>query len=287
MPNVAQLSSSAPSRGSPILARRLRWAPWVTTLAVFVFLWAACRWLDLRLGRPDFLSGYVLAGLTTSMFLLPLRKKLLVLPLGRVAHWQKLHQYVGTLACLVFVLHAGWPIHGTLEICLASLFLLHALSGFALWYLNTTTPRKLSIFGQEILANEIPRARQQVLEQAHQVAMQAAGRVESHVLAEFYMQRLAKFFQLRRSLVYTFFPNGRLRRYFLDALKQQDRYLDVSGRELRERLCELVQEKDDLDFRDALHKRLQWWNISHSGMTALFVLLMVTHIWLAHRFHGT
>ncbi len=266
------------------LVRRL--APWAMTALAIWLVWKGMEIAENRLGRSDFASGYTLAAACTLLFLLSARKKLLVLPLGRVSFWLQAHQYFGVFALAIFFLHVGWPIRGWMESVLASVFLFISGSGLLGWYLNRTTPKKLSVIGHEFILEDIPGIRQQLAERAYAIAIAAAGRLESTALAEHYGKYLVPFFQGKRSLSYALIPTGRLRRQHLENLERLDRYLNSEGRASRNQMSALVQAKDDLDFQLALQRRLRTWVIFHVMFVWFFVFLSIVHGVLAHRFHG-
>ncbi len=165
-------------------------------------------------------------------------------------------------------------------------FLVHSGSGLLGWYLNRTTPKKLSVIGHEFILEDIPGIRQQLAERAYAIAIAAAGRLESTALAEHYGKYLVPFFQGKRSLSYALIPTGRLRRQHLENLERLDRYLNSEGRASRNQMSALVQAKDDLDFQLALQRRLRTWVIFHVMFVWFFVFLSIVHGVLAHRFHG-
>ena len=258
----------------------------VFTAAALLTAWEGNRWLDDHLERSDFYTGYILVVAVGMLFLLSIRKKLLVLNLGPVSGWLQAHQYIGVFALGIFVMHCGWPIYGIMETILASTFLFISGSGLITWYLNRTIPKKLRVAGKAHILEETPAIRNQLAQRAYAVAITAAGRAESASLAEHYGNQLVAFFQQPRSLAYLLVPTGRIRRSHLDSLERLDRYLGPNGRTARQEMSQLVQEKDDLDFQEAMQKRLRIWKSLHTTMLWLFAILVAIHVVLAHRFHG-
>ncbi len=257
----------------------------VTSIALLA-AWQGDRWFDDHLQRPDFYSGYMLLAATLLLFLLAVRKKLIVLRLGPVSGWLQMHQYAGIFALGVFVLHTGWPIQGRMETVLAACFLFISFSGLVTWYLNRTVPKRMRVAGPAHILEDSPNLRNRLAQQAYAVALTAAARAESASLAEHYTSRLVAFFQQPRSLAYVLIPNGRMRRLHLDSLERLDRYLGPDGRKARIEMSQLVQAKDDLDFQDAMQKRLRLWKSLHTSMLWFFGFLVAVHVILAHRFHG-
>jgi hypothetical protein len=268
------------------IARKSKVLAWTVTFAAIFLVGYSARASEHSLGRPDFLTGYTLAGVCLLLLLLGIRKRLIALPVGRVAFWAKAHNYIGIFGLATFCFHVRWPILGLMEQVLATLFLVISGSGILGWYLNRTTPKKLLITGKDILYDDIPREQQLLSERAYALAIEVAGKLESATLAEYYSAKLASYFQKPRSFAYALAPSGRVRRNHIDQLAQLDRYLDADGRNARSRMCDLVQSKDDLDFAKAMQQRLRYWVVLHVSFLWLFIFLAAAHVWLAHRFHG-
>jgi hypothetical protein len=140
--------------------------------------------------------------------------------------------------------------------------------------------------GPAILRDDIAGLRRRIAERAYTIALMAAGKMESATLAEHYVQRLQAFFMRRRSLAYCIAPNGYQRRELLHDLDQMLRYLGPEGRSSQATLCELVREKDDLDFQWAMQNRLRGWVILHVSLVWSFFVLIACHVYMVHRFHG-
>ncbi len=259
----------------------------VATAIAILFAFGLQRWFQSNLGRPDFSSGYMLFGASLGLMLLSMRKRLLVLPLGAVAIWQQVHQYLGMFAVASYLMHAGLAVHGVFEITLSILFWTISLSGILGWFINYSTPKRMAAAGPAVLRDDIGLIQRQISERAYTIALRAAGKLESATLAEHYVQRLQSFFQGRRSLAYCLVPNGRQRREILHDLDQMVRYLGPDGRSSQTTLSQLVREKDDLDFQWAMQNRLRGWVILHVALVWSFFILVACHVYMVHRFHGT
>jgi len=268
-----------------ITSRTLR-AIAVTAVAVLLAIFVQ-RWFEKNLGRTDFFSGFTLLASCAGLMLLSMRKRLLVLPLGSVAIWQQIHQYLGLFAVASFLMHAGFRVHGVFEIALTLLFWTISLSGILGWYINYSTPKRMVAAGPAVLRDDIAMLRKQIAERAYSIALRCAGKLESATLAEHYLRRLQTFFQRRRSLAYCLVPNGRQRRELQHDLDQMVRYLGPEGRSSQATLSRLVEEKDDLDFQWAMQNRLRGWVIVHVSLVWSFFILVAFHVYMVYNFHGT
>jgi len=258
----------------------------VTMLAILVAIVLRQRF-ETNLGRPDFFSGYMLATACAGLMLLSMRKRLLVLPLGSVAIWQQIHQYLGLFAVASYLMHANLLVQGLFEITLAVLFWTISFSGILGWYINYSTPKRLVAAGPAVLRDDISSLRRRIAERAYSIALMAAGKLESSTLAEHYVQRLQAFFLKRRSLAYCLVPNGRQRRELLHDLDQMVRYLGPDGRSSQATLCQLVREKDDLDFQWAMQNRLRGWVIVHVSLVWAFLIQNPSPFFKVNASHET
>ncbi|MCY2974493.1 MAG: hypothetical protein NTW52_07470 [Planctomycetota bacterium] len=258
----------------------------VVTCGAVAIMLIIYQWIDKQLGRTDYYTGFTLLAASIGLMTLSMRKKLIVLPLGSVAVWQQVHQYLGLFAVATFMMHAGFPVHGILETALSVIFVLISLSGSVGWYINKTTPRKLLAAGQAVLREDIATMRRSIAQQAYHIALTAAGKIESATLADHYTQRLSDFFSRRRSIAYCLVPTGRSRRELLHGLEKVSRHLGPEGRSCKQTLSELVIAKDDLDFQWAMQIRLRSWVIFHVSLVWSFFILVAYHIYLVYRYKG-
>lgn len=237
-----------------------------------------------RMGNESFATGYALLAICTLLMLLPLRKRLISKPLGRLAIWQRTHHYLGMLSIAVYLIHAGPTTNGGLETALAITFWGIALSGIVGWYVNRTSPRLLRAAGAHVLREDIPIQKKQLCERAYQIALAAAGNSETASLADHYQSELSEFLFRPRSILYRLFPTGTKRRALLESLESVDRYLNDDGRQQRKEMSSLVTLKDNLDFQSAIQTRIRLWAYSHTLLIGAFLVFTIAHVLLAHQY---
>lgn len=257
----------------------------VTLIAVALTV-LAIRQADRTLGDPTMVSGWSLLAAVVSLYLLGIRKKLVGRPLGRVAVWMQLHVYTGAFACVVFLLHIGWPVQGVFEQCLAAAFCFVSVTGIFLTYLSRNTPRRLAAISQDRHLAQIPALQNGVAADAHGLALQSTSHGEGATLAEYYQRRLLPYFRTPRGFLYCIVPNGVRRRQLLRELGDLDRYLGDAGRGNAAQLATAVKVKDDLDYQYALQYRLKLFFMLHVSLTWSLALLIAVHVALVLRFQG-
>ena len=236
------------------------------------------------LGNEAFVTGYALVMICGLLMLLGVRKRLVTVPLGRIAIWQRAHHYLGLLCVAAYVLHANLIVNGWLESILAMTFWAISLSGFLAWYVNKSAPRLLRAAGDRVLRQDIPERIRAIHSQAYQLALKAAGRSDTAALADHFGIVLNRFMSTRRGLVYRFMPSGTLRRRLTADLENLDRYLSEEGQSLRRDLSVLLQAKDNLDFQSAIQNRVRFFAAMHAWLLGGFLVLTFAHALLAHRF---
>lgn len=256
------------------------------TLIAIAILFVVVEWMDRSLLHSSFLTGYILIG---SLFLLAgfgIRKRLpMIGGIGSAAFWMQMHIYVGLASFAMFAAHVAFRVpDGMMESILALLYLFVFFSGIYGIYATRTIPRKLTSVGEEVIFERIPTFKRELARHAQTIVLNACQRTP--VLANFYANRLSRFFEGRRSLVYMLVPTGRTRRQLIAEIEELDRFLAVEDRDISRELSMMVRKKDDLDYHTVMQGRLKTWLFAHIGMTYSLLIFSVVHGVLAHAFGG-
>jgi len=266
-------------------SRRLRNAALTLAALLAVFWWT--RVSATGLGRPDFITGYLLYAALVFLAAYNLHKKLPVLPWTTSAGWLQAHIYVGMATAVVLGLHVGWRIpSGPLDVTLALLFAATFASGVVGLYWTRTIPPKLARVSEEFIYERIPLLRSHVHQRAEQVVLETVRATGTSTLADFFAQRLQGYFEKPRGWGYFLRPSSRLRRVLLAELTETTRYLSEPELEASEKLFSLVRRRDDLDFHHAMQWRLKMWLFVHLGLTYPLLIMGGLHGLLAHLFGG-
>ena len=264
-------------------ARRSRRLALVVVIAALLAILVALQQSGLQ--RASFTTGYILFGSIVTLISLHWRKQAPSLPLGNISLWLQYHIYLGYLTIVVFGLHIGWRLPtGVFETALFVVFLAVASSGLYGLYVTRTVPRQLRLLPQEVVYEQIPVLQRQTIAAARQLIASTAG--ESTALIDFYKTRLSPFLEERRSLLYFLYPNSRRRRLLMAQLRELHRYLSEPLRNKCQKLEQLLERKDDLDFHAALQGRLKLWMFLHIGFSYSLLLLGAVHGVIAHAFQG-
>ena len=157
---------------------------------------------------------------------------------------------------------------------------------FALYglYATRTFPRKLTSLNEEVIYERIPAFRRELARHARTIVLEACQ--STPVLANFYVNRLSRFFETRRSLAYMVHPTGRTRRQLVAELEDLDRFLAGDDRRVSRELAIMVRKKDDLDYHRVMQGKLKMWLFVHIAMTYSLLIFAVVHGILAHAFSG-
>jgi hypothetical protein len=259
-----------------------------TITAVLIAL--VCYWVHRRsaeLEGSTFQTGYLLLALVGFLVSYNWRKKLPSLPLGSSSLWLQAHIYCGIGAIAVFLLHTGvrFP-NGILEITLYFLFVSVAASGLYGLKVTRSVPKRLTKLREQVLWERIPVLRIAVGRQAHGLILELVEIEPAPTIVDFYKHRLLPFFQRRRSPWYYAYPTSRLRNKIMAEMSALGRYYSTSEDAADSRLRRLVDQRDDLDYHDALQRKLKVWLFVHIGLTYALVALALFHAVMAHAFHG-
>ena len=242
---------------------------------------------DAALRDVAFMSGWILLAVILVLAFYRVRKAITVLPIGANSIWVQLHFVLGILAIALFGVHVGWrwPT-GSLEVTMAIIFILVALSGILGLFMSRTMPRRLTRRGEEVILERIPIFRRRLREEGEALVLQNAQDAKSSTLRDFYIERLHPFFAGRRNFfLHLMFSNREL--FTLQReLDNLERYLTPVELPVVAQLRELVQQKDDLDFHEALQTSLRAWLLAHVPLTYGLLLLIAAHLILVHAFAG-
>ncbi|QEG24110.1 hypothetical protein [Mariniblastus fucicola] len=256
------------------------------TVASIAMLAAIVMWMDRSLLHSSFLTGYVLIG---SLFLLAafgMRKRLpMIAGIGSASFWMQMHIYVGLGSFAVFAMHIAFRVpDGMLESILALLYLVVFFSGIYGIWATRSIPRKLTSVGEEVIFERIPAFKRHLARRAQTIVMESCE--STPVLANFYVNRLSKFFECRRGLGYMLIPTGRKRRHLIAEIEELDRFLAQEDRRVSRELAIMVRKKDDLDYHTAMQGRLKLWLFVHIAITWSLLIFSVVHGLLAHAYGG-
>ena len=281
-PNVNHQKSRTPR--SNLLGRRVRNV--VLLILALAAIATVVVWQRQNLMHSAFTTGYILLGSFLLLTAFSMRKRIpSIAQLGSAAFWMQVHIYVGLGTFVLFGLHVGWKIpNGQFELLLTMLYLIVAVSGVYGVYVTRTIPKKLTALNDEVIYERIPSFRVKLAAEARTLVLEACQ--HSDVLARFYRNRLAEYFERPRSLAYVANPNGRLRRQLMSEIDDLDRYLSSDQRSLSRQLSLMVKKKDDLDYHAAQQGRLKIWLFAHIGFTYSLLLLSILHGVMAHAFAG-
>lgn len=234
-----------------------------------------------------FFSGWCLFYVILVLAFYRIRKKITVLPLGANSVWFQLHLILGVLALVLFGVHVDWrwP-NGMFEVTMSIVFLLVSLSGILGLFLSQIIPHRLTRRGEEVILERIPIFRRRLQEEGERLVVKNAQEAKSSTIRDFYIERLQPFFSGRRNFFSHLMFSNRELFTLRRELENLERYLTTEEVPTVIRLRELVQQKDDLDFHDALQTSLRVWLLVHVPLTYGLLLLVIVHLILAAAFGG-
>ena len=268
------------------LAARL-WLSVAVTVLVGAVVVVADVVTSASLRDPRFLTGWILFGLMLALAAFNARKKLPFLPLGSAAGWLRFHVYAGWLSFVVFFLHVGLRLpQGPLEVSLAALYLLVALSGVAGLTISRVFPKRLSRNDDELIFERMPVLLKRLRDECDEQILESMAKVESTTVAEFYTSRVRPFLDRPRNLVQHLFEwksaHHAMRGHF-DVVR---RYLDEDEKKTLGWLYDHVRRKENLDYAYALQATLKIWLFVHVPLTYSMLLLTLVHVILVYAFTG-
>ena len=230
--------------------------------------WLTMRWLTGLVG----LFGVVV------VMTYPLRKQVYRRRAGALRYWMLLHVYVGALAGLILLLHAGNLSGGLLTTALYFAFDAVIASGLFGIASYIVAPRMMtSIEGEPLLIEDLVARRGELQQELDEIVKQTDGwlkeEIEERVIRKFsrfsFLMRQYK----RREPLTSLLANAR--RAFKERLTR------LATNEERQLLLRAVEAKVTMRRVDALiylHQSLRAWIVPHVISTSIMLALMVVHI---------
>jgi hypothetical protein len=140
----------------------------------------------------------------------------------------------------------------------------------------------LATRGGEVLYENIPALRHALRQEAETLALSGG----QSAIAEFYVQHLSEFFAGAKYFWAHLLDSRRPLNALVSELDELRRYLNESERATVEKLSELAQRKDGLDYHHALQATLKLWLFVHLPLTYSLMILSVLHVVLVFAFSG-
>jgi Fe-S-cluster-containing dehydrogenase component/CRP-like cAMP-binding protein len=233
----------------------------------------AGSWLTMR-----WVTGLVgLVGVAAVMTY-PLRKQVYRRRAGALRYWLLLHVYVGALAGVVLMLHAGSHAGGLLTTLLYLAFdvvIVSGLFGIASYIL---VPRIMtSIEGEPLLIEDLVARRGELQQELEELVQQSEGWLKEEI-----EERVVKRFNSVSFLMRQFMRRESLTALLADARKPfKERLTRLATNEERTRLQRAVETAVTMRRVDALiylHELLKVWIMPHVISTSIMLALMIVHV---------
>jgi len=233
----------------------------------------AGTWLTMR-----WVTGLVgLFGIAVVMTY-PLRKQVYRRRAGALRYWMLMHVYIGALAGLVLMLHAGSHTGGLLTTSLYIAFDVVIISGLFGIASYVIAPRILtSIEGEPLLIEDLVARHAELRQELDEILKQSEGWLKEEI-----EERVVKKFSRFSFLMRQFMRREQLTGLLANARRAfKERLTRLATNEERTLLLRAVETTVTLRRVDALiylHKILKLWIAPHVISTSVMLALMVVHI---------
>jgi hypothetical protein len=240
---------------------------------------------DVALRDAQYFNGWVLATCMIVMMALTMRKRVVILPFGRVRRWLLIHYYLGFATIAVFLVHTRFRLPDSpLEWMLWGLFVLVAISGLFGALITKIMPPRLEARGERILFERIPVFRNQLAAEAEALARDSIRDGNTESIAKLYSDVLWNFFAGPRNVFAHLHSSNVPLSRLMGELHSVDRYLDEAGKARLARMRELVEAKNNLDIQYANAALMRLWLFLHIPPTYALLVFAVVHVLIAYAF---
>jgi len=255
----------------------------LTLIAVVAAIWGlATRGLDGALAGSWLTMRWVtgIVGLVgvAAVMTYPLRKQVYTKRTGALRYWMLGHVYLGTLAGIILLLHAGTRTGGLLTTSLYLAFDLVIASGLFGIAAYIIVPRILtSIEGDPLLVEDLVARRAELQTEFDEIKKQSEGWLREEI-----QEKVVKRFQTFPFLLRQVIRREPLTALLAEARKPfKERVTRVVTTEERDLLIKAVETAVTVRRLDALiylHKILKLWIAPHVISTSLMLALMIVHV---------
>lgn len=245
------------------------------------------KYFGTPLYRIQLWTGWTLFILMLLLFAYGIRKKITLLPLGKISNWLQFHCYAGLFSILVFFQHISFQLpNGIFETALGILFITTVMSGIVGLIFSRIIPQYLTRRGEEVIYERIPLFTYQLREQAKALVLECTLKTRSRAVADYYQNHLADFFyKPKRTVFHLYGSMGHL--YEMQTRHNNFcRYLNAQEQTYAKQLFELVTKKYDLDFHYALQSVLKFWLFIHLPLAYALLIAILVHLLLIYAFLG-
>jgi Fe-S-cluster-containing dehydrogenase component/CRP-like cAMP-binding protein len=231
------------------------------------------RWLTMR-----WLTGLVgLFGIAAVMTY-PLRKQIYRRRAGALRYWMLAHVYLGAVAGIVLLLHAGKHTGGLLTTLLYVVFDIVILSGLVGIVSYLVAPRIMTrIEGEPLLVEDLEGRRDELQKERDAILEKSEGWLRDEIQERIYPRFLSRGFLYRQLL-----RSEELKALLAEAREEfKDRTTRVTTDDERDLLLSAVETAVTLRRVDALlllHRSLRFWIPVHVVATALMLALLIVHV---------
>lgn len=233
----------------------------------------AGTWLTMR-----WVTGLVGLFSVAAVMTYPLRKQVYRRRAGALRYWLLVHVYIGALAGLVLMLHAGTHTGGVLTTLLYVSFDVVIASGLFGIASYIIAPRIMtSIEGEPLLIEDLIARRHELREEFAEITKQSEGWLKEEIEKQVVRKFLGFSFLMRQ-----FMRREQLTSLLANARKAfRDRLTRLATSEERAQLLRAVETAVTLRRLDALiylHKILKLWIAPHVISTSIMLALMIVHV---------
>ena len=252
---------------------------------VFILFFLANKGYGVALRDAKYFNGWILAGCMAVLMFFTLRKRMVILPFGRVRFWLLIHYYVGFLTIGVFLVHSrGLFPDSPMEWLLWTLFILVAVSGVVGGIISKIVPHRLASQGERVIFERIAIFRARLAADAEALALDSIGGENKVSMAELHKNLLAAYFARPRNILAHLRMSNRPIARIRSELDSVERYLDDEGKARLGKMRDLVEAKNNLDIQYANAGLLKLWLFLHIPPTFALFVVIIAHVVIEYAF---
>lgn len=254
-------------------------------LVTLIILLLVRHFAAIQMADPNFINGWIFFTFLILLMLYYVRKKLNVLPLGKMEYWLAFHLLCATGFIVTYCFHIGATLpDGWFNLTLWASNLAVILTGLVGLSMSKTLPKEIRQIAQRPTQEEIPQLKRKLIDDAEQTVLDYLQSHYSEPLHRLFTGSIYPFLVSPVSLYSTITQGHKPFRQLLTEIEELDYFVSTEEQAVLTTLKQKVKRKHHLDRQSLLQSMLKHWLFLHVSSTLVLLIFVALHIFAVYGF---
>lgn len=255
------------------------------SLLTLLLLGSIQHWSKLQISDPSLINGWIFFTFLVLLCLYYLRKKLNVLPLGKMEHWLAFHLVCATGFVVTYSFHIGLTLpSGLFNFVLWGSNLTVIITGLAGLFLSKTLPLEIYQIGEKPVQEMIPALKNQLINDAENTLL---GYLENHYsepLHRIFNSSIHPFLLSSDSLLTALIDRHKTFKKLVSEIEDLEHFVGEAEQNILASLKQMVKRKHHLGKQARRQSILRHWLFLHTSSVVVLLVCIVLHIFAIYGF---